>query len=58
MARRLDARSAQHCRDQAERLRRRAEESKSPTVKQEYQELAWEWDTMAAQIERLLPDQA
>jgi hypothetical protein len=54
MPRRLDAQSAQHCRDQAERLRSLAANSTSPMVQQEYQELAGEWDMMAEQIEMLL----
>jgi hypothetical protein len=54
MQRRLDAESAQRCRDQAERLRGLAASSASPMVQQEYQELAGEWDMMAEQIEMLL----
>jgi hypothetical protein len=54
MPRRLDAQSAQHCRDQAERLRSLAANSTSPMVQQEYRELAGEWDLMAEQIEILL----
>ena len=54
MQRRLDAQSAQHCRDQAERLRSLAAKCTSPMVQQEYQQLAVEWDMMAEQIEMLL----
>jgi hypothetical protein len=54
MQRRLDPQSAQHCRDQAERLRGLAASSTSAMLQQEYRELAWEWDMMAEQIEMLL----
>jgi len=56
MERRLDSRSAQDCRDQAERLRGLAAKAKSPAVQRDYQELAYEWDTMAEQIEMLRRD--
>jgi hypothetical protein len=46
-------RSAQECRDQAERLRGLAAKAKSPAVQRDYQELASEWDMMADQIEKL-----
>ena len=55
MERRLDSRSAQHCRDQAERLRDLAAKAKSPAVQRDYRELAGEWDMMAEQIEMLRP---
>jgi hypothetical protein len=53
MERRLDAQSAQDCRDQAERLRDLTAKAKSPAVQRDYQELASEWDMMAEQIEML-----
>ncbi len=56
MERRLDAQSAQHCRDQAERLRGLAAKTKSPEVYRDYQELALEWDKIAEQIEMLCRD--
>jgi hypothetical protein len=56
MERRLDSRSAQDCRDQAERLRGLAEKAKSPAVQWDYRELAWEWEIMAEQIEMLRRD--
>jgi len=49
----LDAQSAQHCRDQAERLRGLAAKTKSPEVHRDYRELASEWDMIADQIEML-----
>ena len=52
----LDAQSAQHCRDQAERLRCLAAKTKSPEVHRDYQELASEWDRLAEQIEMLCRD--
>jgi hypothetical protein len=54
---RFDSRSAQHCREQAERLRGLAEKARSPVVYRDYQELASEWETMAEQIEMLRRDQ-
>jgi hypothetical protein len=36
------SRSAQDCRDQAERLRGLAAKAKSPVLQRDYQELAWE----------------
>jgi len=56
MERRLDAQSAQHCRDQAERLRGLAAKTKSPEVHRDYLELASEWDMLAEQIEMLCRD--
>ena len=53
MKRRLDSLSAQHCREQAERLRELAAKARSPTVQRDYRELASEWDKMAEQIEML-----
>jgi hypothetical protein len=53
MERRLDPLSAQHCRDQAERLRGLAGKAKSPAVQWDYQELASEWEMMAEEIEML-----
>ena len=50
------SRSAQDCRDQAERLRGLAAKAKSPAVQRDYQELAYEWDIMAEQIEMLRRD--
>jgi hypothetical protein len=50
------SRSAQDCRDQAERLRRLAAKAKSPAVRRDYQELASEWDMMADQVEKFLRD--
>ncbi len=50
------SRSAQDCRDQAERLRGLAAKAKSPAVRQDYLELADEWDMMAEQIEVLRRD--
>ena len=55
---RLGSRSAQHCRDQAERLRGLAAKAKSPAAQRDYLELASEWDIMADQIEMLRRDQA
>jgi hypothetical protein len=52
---RLDSRSAQHCREQAERLRGLAEKAKSPAVQWDYRELASEWDMIADQIKKLRP---
>src|SRR5438128_19852 len=46
MERRLDPRSAQQCRDQAERLRGLAAKARSPAVQRDYRELAYEWDIM------------
>ena len=57
MERRLDSRSAQHCRDQAERLRGLATKAKSLAVQWDYRELASEWDMIADQIEKLRPAQ-
>ena len=51
------SRSAQDCRDQAERLRGLAAKAKSLAVRRDYQELAYEWDIMAEQIEMLRRDQ-
>jgi hypothetical protein len=45
------SRSAQDCRDHAERLRRLAMKAKSHVLQRDYQELALEWDMMADQIE-------
>ena len=53
---RPDSRSAQDCRDQAERLRGLAAKAKSPAVRWDYHELASEWDMMADQIEMLRRD--
>jgi hypothetical protein len=53
MERRLDPRSAQQCRDQAERLRGLAAKARSPAVQRDYRELAYEWDMMAEEIEVL-----
>jgi hypothetical protein len=50
------SRSAQDCRDQAERLRGLAENAKSPALQRDYLELADEWDMMAEQIEMLRRD--
>jgi hypothetical protein len=47
---------AQHCRDQAERLRGLAAKTKSPEVHRDYQELASEWDMLAEHIEMLCRD--
>jgi hypothetical protein len=47
------SRSAQDCRDQAERLRGLAVKAKSPAVQWDYRELASEWDMMAEEIEML-----
>ena len=56
MEQRSGSRSAQECRDQAERLRDLAAKAKSPAVRRDYQELADEWDIMAEQIEMLRRD--
>jgi hypothetical protein len=56
MERRLDSRSAQDCRDQAERLRDLAAKARGPAVQRDYRELAWEWEIMAEQIEMLRRD--
>ena len=53
MEQRSGSRSAQECRDQAERLRGLAAKAKSPAVQRDYRELASEWDIMAEQIEML-----
>ncbi len=53
---RLGSRSAQHCRDQAERLRGLAAKARSPAVQRDYRELASEWDMIADQIEMLRGD--
>ena len=53
---RSGSRSAQDCRDQAERLRGLAAKSKSLVVQRDYRELASEWDMMADQIEMLWRD--
>ena len=53
---RSGSRSAQDCRDQAERLRGLAAKSKSLVVQRNYRELADEWDMMAEQIEMLRRD--
>ena len=47
------SRSAQDCRDQAERLRGLAAKATSPAVQRDYRELASEWDMIADQIEML-----
>jgi hypothetical protein len=57
MERSPGSRSAQDCRDQAERLRGLAEKAKSPAVQWDYRELASEWDMIADQIEKLRPAQ-
>jgi len=57
MEQRSGSRSAQECRDQAERLRGLAAKAKSPAVQRDYRELASEWDIMAEQIEMLRRDQ-
>jgi hypothetical protein len=56
MERRSGSRSAQDCRDQAERLRGIAAKAKSPAVQWDYRELASEWDMIADQIEMLRRD--
>ena len=56
MERAVSSRSAQDCRDQAERLRGLAEKAKSPAVQRDYRELAYEWEIMAEQIEMLWRD--
>ena len=53
MERSPGSRSAQECRDQAERLRDLAAKAKSPAVQWDYRELAAEWEMMADQIEKL-----
>ena len=53
MERSPGSRSAQECRDQAERLRGLAAKAKSPAVQWDYRELAAEWEMMADQIEKL-----
>ena len=50
---RLGSRSAQHCRDQAERLRGLAAKARSPAAQWDYRELASEWDMITDQIEKL-----
>ena len=49
-------RSAQDCRDQAERLRGLAANATSPAIQRDYRELASEWDMIADQIEMLRCD--
>jgi len=56
MEQRSGSRSAQDCREQAERLRGLTAKAKSPTVQRDYRELAYEWDIMAEQIEMLRRD--
>jgi len=56
MERAVSSRSAQDCRDQAERLRGLAAKARSPAVQRDYLELADEWDIMAEQIEMLRRD--
>jgi hypothetical protein len=53
MERSRGSRSAQDCRDEAERLRGLAAKAKSPAVQWDYRELASEWDMIADQIEML-----
>jgi hypothetical protein len=53
---RSGTRSAQDCRDQAERLRGLAAKAKGPAVQWDYRELASEWDMIADQIEMLRRD--
>ena len=53
MERSPGSRSAQDCRDQAERLRGLAAKATSPAVQRDYRELASEWDMIADQIEML-----
>ena len=57
MERSPGSRSAQDCRDQAERLRGLATKAKSLAVQWDYRELASEWDMIAYQIEKLRPAQ-
>ena len=56
MERSRGSRSAQDCRDQAERLRGLATKAKSLAVQWDYRELASEWDMIADQIEMLRRD--
>ena len=56
MERSRGSRSAQNCRDEAERLRSLAAKAKSPAVQWDYRELASEWDMIADQIEMLRRD--
>ena len=56
MERAVSSRSAQDCRDQAERLRGLAAKARSPAVQRDYRELADEWEIMAEQIEMLRRD--
>jgi hypothetical protein len=53
---RSGSRSAQDCRDQAERLRGLAAKARSPAVHRDFLELASEWDMIADQIEMLRGD--
>jgi hypothetical protein len=52
----FDSLSAQHCREQAERLRGLAAKARSPAAQRDYRELAGEWDMMAEEIEMLCRD--
>ncbi len=56
MERAVSSRSAQDCRDQAERLRGLAAKARSPAAQRDYRELADEWEIMAEQIEMLRRD--
>jgi hypothetical protein len=51
-----DFRSAQDCRDQAQRLRDLAAKAKTRPLQWDYQQLASQWDMIADQIEMLRRD--